>query len=161
MYKIWRKRFTFAEILSPVSDVGLFLKGKNRGILYREHSDTLKEILTPTQEATGPMAADSLTVVIFGASPIQTLGQSWKAAGQLLSPPPSLAWPSSRLRRESSSEHGTGSLTKSICAHYVKRNKDIMSQWAPVSQLAHGAVAPLSTLPLLFTHIGPIELTRT
>lgn len=76
VYKIWRKRFTLAEILSPVSDVGLFLKGKNRGILYRGHSDILKEILIPTQEATGPLAADSLTVVTFGASPIQTLGQS-------------------------------------------------------------------------------------
>lgn len=36
----------------------------------------LEEILTPTHEATGPLAADSLTVVIFGASPIQTLDQS-------------------------------------------------------------------------------------
>lgn len=91
-------------MLSPVSDVGLFLKGKNRGILHKDHSDILEEILTPTEEAAGSLPDDSLTVVIFGASPIQTLGQSWKATEQLLSPPPSLDWPSSRLRRESSSD---------------------------------------------------------
>lgn len=62
--------------MSPVSDVGLFMKGKNRGFLHREHSDILEEILTPTQEAAGSLPDDSLTVVIFGASPIQTLGQS-------------------------------------------------------------------------------------
>lgn len=41
-------------------------------------------------------------MAIFGVSLIQTLGWPWKAAGQLPSPPPSLAWPSSRLRKESS-----------------------------------------------------------
>lgn len=154
MYKIWRKIFTLAEILSPVSDVGFFLKGKNRGILHREHSDILEEILTPTQEAAGPLSADSLTVVIFGASPIQTLGQTWKAAGQLLSPPPSLAWPSSRLRRESSSEHGTGSLTKSICAHYVKRNEDIFVVPVNTSLLVSSwcCGSPIHLTPAFHTH---------
>lgn len=140
-----------------------FLKGKNRGILYREYSDILKEILIPTQgdptiNTSGCWQSDCGHFWCFShPEPGSVMKGSWAASISTSLPCLALQQAQNGIfqqtwYREPYQVH--------ICSLWEEK-------WRHVGPVSTSLLASswwcgsLCTLPLLFTYIGPIEITRT